>query len=64
MLKMIPDLNFWQSVQAEKVLSLTYFLTKENKELYTNEYKRYKRMSKFDPVKLKEKSCKVQDLKL
>jgi hypothetical protein len=59
MLKMIPDLNFWRTVDFEPVSSLTYFLTKENKEMYLDEYKRYKRMSKFNPDKIKEKTYKL-----
>ena len=31
MLNMIPDVNFWLTAEAEKVNTLTYFLTKENK---------------------------------
>lgn len=60
MLKMIPDLNFWKTVKSEQVLSLTYFLTKENKELYLQEYTRYKQMCKFKPDKLKEKKYALE----
>ena len=64
MLKMIPDVNFWKRVEAEKVLSLTYFLTKENKELYLSEYKRFKKLCKFKPDKLKQKSYTLEDDKV
>ena len=64
MLKLIPDLNFWKTVESEKVLSLTYFLTKENKVLFLDEYKRHQRMSKFRPDKLKEKNYSLGDEKV
>jgi len=67
MIKMIPDLNFWKSIQPNfveiegRVTSLTYFLTEENKSLFLDEYKRHKRISKFEPDKLKEKSYPLED---
>jgi len=67
MIKMIPDLNFWKSIQPNfveiegRVTSLTYFLTEENKSLFLDEYKRHKRISKFKPDKLKEKSYPLED---
>ena len=64
MLKMIPDVNFWKTTEAEKVLSLTYFLTKENKELYLLEYKKYKKLRKFKPDKLKQESYTLEDEKV
>ncbi|MAF43705.1 MAG: hypothetical protein CMI54_06015 [Parcubacteria group bacterium] len=61
---MIPDLNFWKTIQTERVLSLTYFLTKENKALYLHEYKLYKKLSKFNPDKLREKKYTLEDKKV
>ncbi len=64
MMTMIPDLNFWKTIQTERVLSLTYFLTKENKALYLHEYKLYKKLSKFNPDKLREKKYTLEDKKV
>ena len=64
MLTMIPDVNFWLTIEAEKVNTLTYFLTKENKDLYLHEYHHYKQMSKFKPDKLKEKKYTLESDKL
>jgi len=64
MLKMIPNVNFWLTAGAEKVNTLTYFLTKENKELYLSEYKRYLKLSKVNLDKLKEKSYALEDEKI
>jgi hypothetical protein len=70
MIKMIPDLSFWKSIQPDfveiegRVTSLSYFLTKENKDLFLDEYKRHKKISKFDPDKLKEKGYTLQDDKI
>ena len=64
MLKMIPDVNFWKTVETEKVLSLTYFLTKENKELYLSEYKRHQKLSKVKLDKLKGESYSLEDKKV
>jgi hypothetical protein len=61
---MIPDVNFWLTAEAEKVNTLTYFLTKENKELYLSEYKRYQKLSKVNLDKLKEKSYPLEDKKV
>ena len=61
---MIPDINFWKTAEAEKVMSLTYFLTKENKELYLSEYKRYKKLSKVKLDKLKGKKYVLEDNKV
>tara|TARA_Y100000593_G_C4291434_1_gene328461 strand:- start:425 stop:721 length:297 start_codon:yes stop_codon:yes gene_type:complete len=67
MIKMIPDLSFWESIQPDfveiegRVTSLSYFLTKENKSLFLDEYKRHKKVSKFDPDKLKGKRYTLQD---
>ena len=64
MIKMIPDINFWKTTEAEKVMSLTYFLTKENKELYLSEYKRYQKLSKIKLDKLKGKEYDLEDEKV
>jgi len=64
MLKMIPDVNFWLSAEAEKVNTLTYFLTKENKELYLSEYKQYQKLSKVNLDKLKQRSYLLEDEKI
>ena len=64
MLKMIPDVNFWLTAAAEKVNTLTYFLTKENKELYLSEYKRYQKLSKVNLDKLKQRSYTLEDEKV
>ncbi|MAH47177.1 hypothetical protein CMI37_15225 [Candidatus Pacearchaeota archaeon] len=70
MIKMIPDLSFWKSIQPDfveiegRVMSLSYFLTKENKSLFLDEYERHKKTSKFEPDKLKEKSYPLEDRKI
>lgn len=70
MIKMIPSLSFWKSIQPDfveiegRVTSLSYFLTKENKDLFLNEYERHKKISKFNPDKLKEKRYTLQDDKM
>ena len=61
---MIPDVNFWLTAEAEKVNTLTYFLTKENKELYLSEYKRYLKLSKIKLDKLKGKEYALEDEKV
>ena len=55
MLNMIPDLSFWQTVKAQKVSSLTFFLTKENKSSLKQEYKQYIKLCNLDPSSLKNK---------
>jgi hypothetical protein len=64
MLKMIPDVNFWLTAAAEKVNTLTYFLTKENKELYLSEYKQYQKLSKVNLDKLKQRSYTLEEEKI
>ena len=54
MLKLVPDLKFWQSIKTEPVFSLTYFLTKRNKVRFLHEYERFKTMAEFDLDKMKE----------
>ena len=61
MLKLVPDLKFWESIKTEPVFSLTYFLTKENKARFLHEYERFKAMANFDLDKMKEMTWGVYD---
>jgi hypothetical protein len=64
MLKLVPDLKFWESIKAEPVFSLTYFLTKENKARFLHEYEHFKIMAKFDLDKMKETKYSLADDKV
>ena len=64
MLNMIPDLSFWQTVKSEKVSSLTFFLTKENKSSLKQEYKQYIKLCNFDPSSLKNKEYNLHKEKI
>lgn len=64
MLNMIPNLSFWESVKTEKVFSLTFFLTKENKALFKEDYSRYLKMLNFNPDALKNDEVALKDKKI
>lgn len=61
---MIPNLSFWESVKTEKVFSLTFFLTKENKALFKEDYSRYLKMLNFNPDALKNDEVALKDKKI